>query len=123
MESGGAIAAEFRVEATRPGRFMTERQIGDAVRAGQIVGGLGNQAIAAPANGVLLGLAARGARIEPGDPLLEVDPAGVPHRCFGIRPAPQRVAERVLAVLARVGYARRGPLSAPEVEGIHPIAH
>ena len=84
-ETGGAAAAEFRVEATLPGRFMTERRIGDAVRAGQIVGGLGNQAIAAPANGVLLGLAARGARIEPGDPLLEVDPAGVPHRCFGIR--------------------------------------
>jgi xanthine dehydrogenase accessory factor len=55
--------ADCIVEAARHGRFMTERRIGDAVRVGQIVGGLGNEAIAAPAGGVLLGLAARGARI------------------------------------------------------------
>jgi hypothetical protein len=74
------------VEATRNGRFMTERRIGDSVRAGQI------------------GLAARGARIEPGDTLVEVDPGGVAHRCFGVTEGPRRIAEVVVAALA----VRRG---------------
>ena len=102
---------------------MTERRIGDAVRAGQIVGGLGNEVVAAPASGVLLGLAARGARIEPGDPLVEVDPAGVPHRCFGIRRRNAGLPERVLAVLRTRGLCAPQPALGPEVEGIHPVAH
>ena len=40
------------VEAARHGRFMTQRRIGDSVHAGQIVGGLGDEVIAAPATGV-----------------------------------------------------------------------
>jgi xanthine dehydrogenase accessory factor len=89
------------VEAARHGRFMTERRIGDAVRAGQIVGGLGNAVVAAPADGVLLGLSARGARIEPGDQLVEVDPRGVAHRCFGVGDRARRIAERVRSVVVR----------------------
>jgi biotin carboxyl carrier protein len=65
----------YVVASTRFGRFATVRRIGDAVRAGEPVGAVGNQTIAAPATGVLLGLAARGARIQPGDELVEIDPA------------------------------------------------
>jgi xanthine dehydrogenase accessory factor len=101
---GAPRAAGCTVEAARHGRFMTERRIGDIVRAGQIVGGLGNEVIAAPAAGVLLGLAARGARIEPGDTLVEIDPGGVAHRCYGVAGGPRRIAEVVVAALA----ARRG---------------
>jgi xanthine dehydrogenase accessory factor len=96
--------AGYFLEAARSGRFMTERRIGDSVRAGQIVGGLGNEVVAAPTAGVLLGLAARGARIEPGDMLVEVDPGGVAHRCFGVTAGPRRIAEVVVAALV----ARRG---------------
>lgn len=88
------------VEARRHGRFMTERRIGDAVRIGQIVGGLGNEIVAAPSGGVLLGLAARGARVEPGDLLAEVDPEGLAHRCYGVRPGLRRLAARVVSELA-----------------------
>jgi xanthine dehydrogenase accessory factor len=93
------------VETARHGRFVTECRIGDSVRAGQIVGGLGNEAIVAPATGVLLGLAARGARIEPGDTLVEIDRAGTAHRCYGVAEDSRRIAEVVVAALA----ARRGP--------------
>jgi hypothetical protein len=79
---------------------MTERRIGDSVRTGQIVGGLGNQVIVAPASGVLLGLAARGARIEPGDTLVEVDPAGIAFRCHCVDEDSRRVATKVVSVLA-----------------------
>lgn len=98
--SGAPNAGRCTVEAARHGRFMTERRIGDSVRDGEIVGGLGKDAIAAPATGVLLGLAARGARIEPGDTLVEIDRAGVAHRCYGVAEGPRRIAEVVAAALA-----------------------
>ena len=78
---------------------MTERRIGEEVRPGQIVGGFGNEAVAAPAGGVLLGLAARGARIEPGDTLVEVDADGVADRCFGVPEGPRRLAAKVTSAL------------------------
>jgi xanthine dehydrogenase accessory factor len=97
--AGDRCGASCAVEAPRHGRFITERRIGDAVHAGQIVGGLGNEVVKAPASGVLLGLAARGARIAPGDTLVEVDCAGVAHRCHGVGAGPRRIAVRVLCAL------------------------
>ena len=84
------------IEARRHGRFMTDRRIGDTVRKGEVVGGLGNDPIRAPSRGVLLGLAARGARIEPGDILVEVDPVGAEHECYGVSKDAGRTARRVL---------------------------
>jgi xanthine dehydrogenase accessory factor len=97
------------VEAPRHGRFMTERRIGDTVRVGQIVGGLGNEVVRAPEAGVLLGLAARGARIEPGDTLVEVDPDGIAYRCYGVSEGPRRIASAVLAALAARGICAAEP--------------
>lgn len=91
------VTGNATVEASRPGRFMTERRIGDIVRAGQIVGALGNEAVFAPAVGVLLGLAARGARVDTGDTVVEVDPSGLAHRCYGIGAGPRRVAAKVVS--------------------------
>jgi xanthine dehydrogenase accessory factor len=105
---GASRGADCVVEAARHGRFMTERRIGDAVRAGQIVGGLGNEVIAAPVGGVLLGLAARGARIEPGDKIVEVDPAGVACRCYGVGAGPRHVAARVMSALTSRRYLSGG---------------
>jgi xanthine dehydrogenase accessory factor len=109
--AGNGHTSGSTVEATRHGRFMTERRIGELVRAGQIVGGLGNEVVAAPMAGVLLGLAARGARIEPGDTLLEVDPEGQAHRCYGIGAGPRRLAAEVLSEFeAGVGGPRELPV-------------
>jgi len=109
--TGDSPVASGAVEARRHGRFMTERRIGDAVRVGQIVGGLGNEVVAAPSGGVLLGLAARGARVEPGDLIAEVDPEGLPHRCYGIRPGLRRLAAGVVSALAeRMGRPLEWPL-------------
>jgi xanthine dehydrogenase accessory factor len=111
-EPESVIAADCIVEAVRYGRFMTERRIGDTVRPGQIVGGLGNVAVAAPVGGVLLGLAARGARIEPGDILVQVEPQGAAHNCYGLGEGPRRIAERVLALMA---YPARPVCTAPRL--------
>ena len=53
------------VRADGPGWFMTSHQIGARVRAGEVVSHLGGQSFIAPADGVLRGLSARGARIGP----------------------------------------------------------
>jgi xanthine dehydrogenase accessory factor len=97
--AGEARAASCAVEAKRHGRFITQRRIGDMVRIGQIVGGLGNEIVAAPASGALVGLAARGARIEPGDTLVEVAHGGFAFRCYGVGDGPRRIASGVLAAL------------------------
>ena len=104
--------AGIAVAAPRHGRFMTERRIGDTVRGGEIVGGLGNEFIRAPAGGVLLGLAARGARIEPGDTLVEVDPGGVAFRCYGVGEGPRRIAACVVSTFA----GRVDPAGAPDFQ-------
>jgi hypothetical protein len=49
---------------------------------------------------VLLGLSARGARVEAGDTQVEVDPDGQPHRCYGIGAGPRRLAASVLSEFA-----------------------
>jgi xanthine dehydrogenase accessory factor len=113
----------YVVASTRYGRFMTERRIGDSVRAGEKIGAVGNEIVAAPASGVLLGLAARGARIEPGDELVEVDTSGIAYRCHGIGAGARSVAARVLCVVARRAApsdAAIGPAVA--AEGIGSVA-
>lgn len=87
------------VDAWRPGRFVTQRQIGELVHSGEIVGGLGNEVVRAPGSGILIGLAARGARIEPGDTLVEVDPEGDALACFGMKSGPRLAAATVLSAL------------------------
>jgi hypothetical protein len=104
-QSADELAAVWRrrsyvVASTRYGRFMTERRIGESVRAGEKIGSVANETIAAPASGVLLGLAARGARIEPGDELVEVDTNGPAYRCHGIGAGPRSIATSVLDALA-----------------------
>jgi xanthine dehydrogenase accessory factor len=117
-DANAGRASWVAIEAPRHGRFMTERRIGDFVRVGQIVGGLGNEPIAAPIDGVLIGLSARGARVESGDTLVEVDPDGMPHRCYGIAAGPRRVAASVLSVFAvRVDRPRASPLPVDAMVG------
>ena len=78
----------------------------------QFVGGLGSEVIRAPEGGVLLGLAARGARIEPGDTLVEVDPGGVAFRCYGVGEGPRRIAACVVSTFA----GRVDPAGAPDFQ-------
>ena len=96
IPTSDAAPGPAKIEARRHGRFMTDRRIGDTVRMGEVVGGLGNEAVEAPARGVLLGLAARGARIEPGDIVVEVDSTRAEHECYGITDEARHAALRVL---------------------------
>jgi hypothetical protein len=99
-DSAGTDECGGIVRAASAGRFATACRIGEAVRRGEIVGMLDQHPIAAPRSGVLRGLSARGARIRPGDAIVEVDAGGDPERCFGIAPRAVAIAGAVLDALA-----------------------
>ncbi len=104
----GDAGRERFVSSTLSGRFSTYRRIGDHVERGELVGAIGNQPVVAPLTGVLRGLAARGARVEPRTNVVEVDPRNDPALCFGVEERPRRVAEGVLAALSRALPLPRG---------------
>ncbi len=86
--------------ASGAGRFATSRRIGDRVAEGEVVGALATVAVRAPISGVLRGLSARGARIAPGDLIVEVDPRGDPVLCFGLDGRALALARDVESALA-----------------------
>jgi len=91
------------VRAQRSGRFATARRIGDRVFKGDVVGAIGTLAVAAPRDGALRGLTARGARVREGQEVVEVDPRGDPVRCYGLSEAAVAAGREVLGALADHG--------------------
>jgi len=96
-DAGNAVAAAHN------GRFSTSRRIGDRVAAGEVVGGIGSHAVVAPCDGALRGLAARGARVQRGARIVEVDPRGDPVLCFGLDERAAAIAREVLRAATEHG--------------------
>ena len=96
----GVGTAVFAKDA---GRFTTSHRIGDCVEAGQLVGALDREPVAAPISGVLRGLSARGAWVQAADLIVEVDPRGDPTLCFGLDGRAMSIAHKLLAALADRG--------------------
>jgi len=122
IEAGAVLDPVCTIKARRYGRFATEHRIGDFVRAGEIVGAVANDAVEAPARGVLLGLTGRGARIQPGDVIVEVDPARTKHGCHGIEDAARRTALRVLAE-CRIRLGSSSGCNTPTAKSESPVTH
>jgi hypothetical protein len=97
------VDSRLIVRADGPGWFMTACRIGARVRAGEIVGHVARQPFVAPADGVLRGVSARGARVHPGVPVIEVDSRGNPESCFGLSQRQRRIAAGVVEALAAHG--------------------
>lgn len=106
------------VRAGHAGRFATARRIGDRVRKGEVVGAVGRLAVAAPQDGVLRGLAARGAHIREGVEIVEVDAGGDPVRCFGLSEGGLAVGREVLDVLVARGFVAIGGADGHESEAV-----
>jgi xanthine dehydrogenase accessory factor len=98
-----ASEARHVVLASRNGRFATSRRIGDRVAAGEVVGAVGLVPVVAPCDGALRGLSARGARVQRGAPIVEVDPRGEPVLCFGLDDRAAAIAREVLRAATQRG--------------------
>ncbi len=99
---GGAGDERF-VRAPAAGRFSTDRRIAGRVLKGEILGAVGARLVAAPLDGVLRGLSARGARVAQGAKIVEVDPRGEPALCYGVAERPRAIGRAVVDALAERG--------------------
>jgi len=98
--------AERYVYAPHAGTFRTDRDVGQAVPAREVVAFLDGTPLTAPIAGVLRGLAYDGTPVTRGAKLLEVDPNGDPAACRGIAERPARIAEGVLEALGIPPFPR-----------------
>jgi len=72
------------LRAPAGGRFEGLRQIGEQVRAGQVVARVGDEPIRTAIDGVVRGLLADGLEVQAGFKVGDVDPRGVVEHCFTI---------------------------------------
>lgn len=122
----GAIPADLGRQERRPGtgmerfswapqtgRFRTQLRCGDAVVAGDILADVNDVLISARISGVLRGLSARGARVNEGQIVAEVDVRSDPALCEGVDPRGARVALAVLEATDSLGATKGwGPRNA-----------
>jgi xanthine dehydrogenase accessory factor len=94
------------VRAEETGVFTTERKIGDAVLAGDIIGNINDLPLKAPISGVLCGLLRKEAKVLPYAKLAEIDPENDKSVCFAIRGRMRAISGGVLeAVLMSFNLA------------------
>lgn len=92
----GGLTFERVLYAPTRGLFLTDKQIGDVVAAGELVASVGAQAVAAEIGGVIRALLRSGIEVEKGIKLGEVDPSGSKEVCFQIRGKIRSIAGGVL---------------------------
>lgn len=100
-----AIAGKGReryVYAPVAGCFVSLRRIGEAVAAGEPVGRIDGTPLTAPIDGAIRGLTRSGVAVDVGAKIIEVDPRGPAAVTGGVGERPRRIAEGVLAAVARL---------------------
>jgi xanthine dehydrogenase accessory factor len=87
---------EIEVTAEDAGVFTTDKNIGDAVLAGDIVGNLNDVALKAPISGMLRGILRSEIKVLANARLFDIDPLHDKKVCFSIREGMRTVAGGVL---------------------------
>jgi len=121
--AGWAVVLVDDIDPSAPyrGVVVTRCRIGDSVAPGAIVGDVNGIQLVAPVAGVLLGLSARGARVDAGAIVAEVDPRDVAENCYGLDERGVRVSEGVLASLEVRALSRGASPGRPH--GIDVVRH
>ena len=101
----GGYTRERVLRAPADGLLATERQIGEKVRKGEVVGGVGVALVTAPIDGILRGLIRPGSPVTAGLKIGDIDPRGEEGYCDTIsekaRALGGAVLEAILAVYNR----------------------
>jgi len=95
----GGLTKERVIWAPQAGVFTTDREIGDSVVAGEVVGWVEGLPLKAPISGVLRGLLRSGVRVSKGTKLIEVDPVNDKAVCYVIRNKMRAIAWGVLEAI------------------------
>jgi len=97
----GGLTFERILHAIGEGLFITNREIGEQVAAGEVIAWVAGQPLKAPISGVVRALLRSGTRVNPGTKLIEIDPAASREVCYRIRARTRAIAGGVLeAILA-----------------------
>lgn len=95
----GGLTKGRVIWAPRSGTFTTDREIGDLVAAGEVVGQIGDLRLEAPVGGMLRGLMRNGVKVSKGAKLVEVDPVNDRAVCYVIRDKMRAIAGGVLEAI------------------------
>ena len=102
----GGLAKERVVWSPQAGIFTSNKEIGDSVVSGEVVGQVGDRPLKAPLSGMLRGLIRSGARVAKGSKLIEVDPVHDRATCNYITDKMLAIGEGVLkAIKLKTGAA------------------
>jgi len=109
----GGFTWQRVVRSPAAGIFRTVADIGDLVRADDVVGYVGEEPVRVALDGVLRGLLHTGLNVTEGFKLGDVDPRGDPSRCLSVSEKARAIGGSVLgAACALLGGVRFEPLRA-----------
>jgi len=97
----GGVAAARVLRAPVAGEFQSSRNIGEAVRQGEVIGRVGETEVTAGIDGVLRGLMRTPTRVPKGIKLGDIDPRGEAGFCCTISDKARAVAGSVLEAILR----------------------
>ena len=98
----GGLTFERVLHSPEDGLFLTDKEIGDFVAAGEVIAWVAEQPVKADTGGVIRALLRRGTKVVAGTKLGEIDPSGSKKACYTIRPKMRVIAGGVLeAILMR----------------------
>jgi len=95
----GGLTKERVVWAPQAGIFISNKEIGDSVVAGEVVGWIGDQPLRAAISGMLRGLLRSGVKVPKGAKLFEVDPVNDAAICNFITDKARTIGEGVLKAI------------------------
>jgi xanthine dehydrogenase accessory factor len=98
----GQARSRFRY-APVAGILRAEAEIGQRVRAGEVVARIGGMAVEALFDGIVRGLTHDGVPVETGNKIAEIDPRPGEVKLSGIDERPRRIAEAVTSIVVRSG--------------------
>jgi len=95
----GGLTFERVLHSPESGLFLTNKEIGDPVAAGEVIASVGRQAVKAQIGGVVRALLGSGLQVEKGTKLAEIDPVGNQEICYSIRARMRAIAGGVLEAI------------------------
>jgi len=96
------LTSERVLHSSSDGLFVTKREIGERVAAGEVIASVGRQELKAPIGGVVRALLRSGIQVKEGTKLAEIDQVASKEICYSIRARVRAIAGGVLeAILIR----------------------
>ena len=93
------LTSERVLHSLGDGMFVTDKEIGEQVTAGEVIASVGGQAIKAPISGIVRALLRSGIQVKEGTKLAEVDPVASKEICYSIRARVRAIGGGVLEAI------------------------